>query len=143
LTTRTAFAVAARGWLGTPFHWQASLKGVGCDCKGLVAGVARELGLPEADSLHARLADYGWRVPVDVLKAGLAATLQPVADPGPGDVLLFLMAGRPQHLGIHAGDVVIHTYNGGPKQVIATRLALPTRPWPLHSAWRFASLTDG
>jgi hypothetical protein len=30
---------AARGWLGTPYHDQASLKGVGCDCLGLARGV--------------------------------------------------------------------------------------------------------
>lgn len=145
MTTRTAFATEARAWLGTPFHWQASLKGVGCDCKGLVAGVARELGLPEGESLHARLGDYGHdgRVPARLLLDGLAATLQRTIAPEAGDVLLFRIGGTPTHLGVHAGDVVIHTYNGGPLRVIATRLALPSRPWPLHSAWRFASLTDG
>ena len=34
---------AARGWLGTPYHDQASVKGVGCDCLGLVRGVWRDL----------------------------------------------------------------------------------------------------
>jgi NlpC/P60 family putative phage cell wall peptidase len=34
---------AARGWLGTPYHDQASVKGLGCDCFGLVRGVWREL----------------------------------------------------------------------------------------------------
>lgn len=33
----------ARSWIGTPYHHQASLKGVGCDCFGLVRGVWREL----------------------------------------------------------------------------------------------------
>ena len=31
---------AARGWLGTPYHDQASVKGAGCDCLGLARGVA-------------------------------------------------------------------------------------------------------
>ena len=35
----------AREWVGTPAHWQASVKGVGCDCKGLIAGGMAELGL--------------------------------------------------------------------------------------------------
>jgi NlpC/P60 family putative phage cell wall peptidase len=130
----------ARSWLGTPFHWQASLKGVGCDCKGLIWGVARALGLPEADSRFAGIADYGRRVPVPTLLRGMAATFDRVTDPAPGDVLLFVMAGQPQHLGIHAGEHVIHTYNGGPGRVIETRLNPPRRPWPLHSAWRFRSL---
>jgi NlpC/P60 family putative phage cell wall peptidase len=33
---------AARGWLGTPYQHQASLKGIGCDCLGLLRGVWRE-----------------------------------------------------------------------------------------------------
>jgi len=33
----------ARSWLGTPYHHQASLKGVGADCLGLVRGVYEEL----------------------------------------------------------------------------------------------------
>ncbi len=32
----------ARGWIGTPYAHQASLKGVGCDCLGLIRGVWRE-----------------------------------------------------------------------------------------------------
>ena len=28
-------------WIGTPYRHQASLKGVGCDCLGLVRGVWR------------------------------------------------------------------------------------------------------
>jgi cell wall-associated NlpC family hydrolase len=32
----------ARTWLGTPYHHQASVKGVGCDCLGLVRGVYAE-----------------------------------------------------------------------------------------------------
>lgn len=38
---------AARGWLCTPYAHQASLKGVGCDCLGLVRGLWRELVGPE------------------------------------------------------------------------------------------------
>ncbi|MDD3181310.1 MAG: hypothetical protein PHD48_00665 [Alphaproteobacteria bacterium] len=30
----------ARAWLGTPFHYQASVKGAGCDCIGLIKGSA-------------------------------------------------------------------------------------------------------
>jgi cell wall-associated NlpC family hydrolase len=32
--TREAVIAEARTWLGTPWHHQASLKGVGCDCIG-------------------------------------------------------------------------------------------------------------
>lgn len=33
----------ARAWIGTPYHHQASLVGVGTDCLGLVRGVWRDL----------------------------------------------------------------------------------------------------
>ena len=31
----------ARSWIGTPYHHQASVRGVGTDCIGLVRGVWR------------------------------------------------------------------------------------------------------
>jgi NlpC/P60 family putative phage cell wall peptidase len=37
----------ARSWLGTPYHDQASLRGIGCDCLGLARGVWREVVGPE------------------------------------------------------------------------------------------------
>lgn len=133
----------ARTWVGTPFVWQASLKGVGADCKGLIWGVARELGLPEASSVYAAVADYRRVVPVPLLLKGLAATFTRAPDPQSGDVLLMTMGGQPCHLGFHAGDAVIHTYNNGPRRVITSRLAAVASVWPIHSAWRFPSLADG
>ena len=40
---RARTVAAARLWTGTPYHHQASLRGVGCDCLGLVRGVWRDL----------------------------------------------------------------------------------------------------
>ena len=42
MTTEDIVA-CARTWLGTPYIHQASLKGVGCDCLGLLRGIWREL----------------------------------------------------------------------------------------------------
>lgn len=39
---RAEIVAAARCWIGTPYHHQASARGVGCDCLGLVRGVWRE-----------------------------------------------------------------------------------------------------
>ena len=39
----SAVVEAARGWLGTPYRHQVSLKGEGADCLGLVRGVWREV----------------------------------------------------------------------------------------------------
>ncbi len=41
---RERIVAAARGWIGTPYRHQAALKGVGCDCLGLLVGVWREFG---------------------------------------------------------------------------------------------------
>ena len=40
--TRGDVVAEARTWLGTPWHHQASVKGVGCDCIGFVRGVAEK-----------------------------------------------------------------------------------------------------
>jgi NlpC/P60 family putative phage cell wall peptidase len=41
MINRSAIVAEARAWIGTPYRHQASLKGVGCDCLGLVRGVWR------------------------------------------------------------------------------------------------------
>ena len=41
--TRAAIVAEARAWIGTRYRHQASVKGVGCDCLGLVRGVWRAL----------------------------------------------------------------------------------------------------
>ncbi len=134
----------AREWLGTPFHWQASVKGAGCDCKGLVSGVARELGLPEAQSLYAGIGDYSEKVPLTLLRRGLAATLLAVDEPMPGDVLLLKASGKPQHLGIFTGDEVIHCWGRGTiRAVVAHPAKVAFRAWPVDSVWRFGSVREG
>jgi NlpC/P60 family putative phage cell wall peptidase len=43
LQLRADIVAAARGWVGTPYRHQGALKGVGCDCLGLLIGVWREV----------------------------------------------------------------------------------------------------
>lgn len=42
--------IAARAWIGTPYHHQASLMGVGTDCLGLVRGVWRDIHGRDAEA---------------------------------------------------------------------------------------------
>ena len=95
--------VLARGWLGTPYQHQASLKGVGCDCLGLIRGVWRERfgGEPEVPPAYSP----------DWAEAGLQETLAqagrrhlievPTLVFAEGDVLLFRW--KPHLPAKHAG----------------------------------------
>lgn len=110
----------ARTWLATPYRHQASLKGVGADCLGLVRGVWRELVGDEPEPTPAYTADWAevggretlleaarrWLVEIPLDKVAL------------GDVVLFRMApGCPaKHCGIlsavGATPRFIHAYWG-------------------------------
>lgn len=48
----------ARRWLGTPYRHQASVRGEGADCLGLVRGVWRAVIGPEPETLPAYSADW-------------------------------------------------------------------------------------
>lgn len=134
----------AREWIGTKFVWQASQKGVGCDCKGLVWGVARELGFPEAESLYAKVADYAndRPVPSALLQEGIAAIFDPVgyADRKPGDILLMkhCVGGPVGHLAIvSSDDSAIHAQIGPKDWVKETKLRALLAKCPLVSVWRW------
>lgn len=83
----------ARSWVGTPYHHQASLKGVGTDCFGLVRGVWRELyGLPE-DPEKMPAYSWDWAEAQDdetMLNAARRHLDEvPIVESGAGDVVIF------------------------------------------------------
>ncbi len=132
----------AQAWIGTPFVWGQAQKGVGCDCKGLVAGVARALGRPEAETFHGRFAAYrpDRPVPSALLKEGLAELFDPVGgELCDGDVLLLEVAGRAQHLAIvtHGGERAVHAQIAPTDRVKETSLRALLKLCRLHSAWRW------
>ena len=49
MVTKAEIVAKAREYVGTPFHHQARMKGVGVDCVGLLFGVGRDLGLAWRD----------------------------------------------------------------------------------------------
>lgn len=53
----SAVVTAARGWIGTPYRHQASVRGAGADCLGLIRGVWRELYGAEPAEVPAYTAD--------------------------------------------------------------------------------------
>lgn len=123
--TRQEVVAQARTWLGTPFHHQARLLGVGVDCVGLVIGVARTLNLvaPDFDvTAYPRVPDGTSFMHLVNLH------MRPIQrqDMQPGDVVAVRFDSDPQHLGIlgnysHGGLSIIHAASRSSK-VIETRL---------------------
>ncbi len=121
---------AARGWLGTPYHDQASVKGAGCDCLGLTRGVWREVVGSETLPVPPYSRDWCELGSREVLaeNAGRVMIRIEPETAGPGAVVLFRM--RPsaivKHVGILTGpDSFIHSYE---------RLGVIEEP--LTTAWR-------
>jgi NlpC/P60 family putative phage cell wall peptidase len=73
MVTREAIVKAARSWLGTPYHHQASLKGAGADCLGLIRGIWRELYGPEPEAMPAYTRDWGDATGAETLLAAAGA----------------------------------------------------------------------
>lgn len=130
--TPDALILAARGFLGTPFHHQGRAKGYGVDCVGLVVCAAREAGYAVRD-----LTAYAREPDGESLVRMIAEQLEPVTgEREPGDILAFwvLRPGLPQHVGICAGPTMIHAPIG--RRVCEHRLTGAMLD-KLHSAWRF------
>lgn len=111
----TLVVAVARSWLGTPYHDQASLRGVGCDCLGLARGVWREVVGAESFPIPAYSRDWGETGPREVLAEGARRMMVEIAVPDavPGALILFRMTPRAiaKHVGILTGpDSFIHAY---------------------------------
>lgn len=105
METETIMA-AARGWLGTPYVHQASVKGAGCDCLGLLRGVWRELNGEDAETPPPYSPDWAEATGNETLHQALSRHLHeiPVTQLQGGDIALFRMCARgpAKHCGIVA-----------------------------------------
>lgn len=146
--TRRAFVAEARRWIGTPYRHAGSAKGIGCDCLGLLAGVARAvlgpLALPPVppyppdwaeaggtERLAEALAVHCVEIRHDDGCAGIAA-----GDFAPGQIVLFRWReGRPaSHLAIATGEgTLIHAHV---RAVVAEVVLTPS--WRRRVAGLFA-----
>ena len=137
----SAVVAAARGWIGTPYMHQASCRGAGCDCLGLLRGLWREVHGAEPEPVPAYTAD--WSEPSGEERLWAAATRhllgKPIGIAAPGDVLLFRMrdGGVAKHVGVQAeagaAPTFIHAYSG--RGVVESAL---TPPWARRVVARFA-----
>lgn len=103
MPSRSDIIAAARGWLATPYRHQASLKGVGCDCLGLIRGVWRDLYGVEPEATPAYGPGWTEGAGAETLADGARRHLTeiPYTDYRAGDLLLFRW--RPHLPARHAG----------------------------------------
>lgn len=125
---------AARSWLGTPYRHQASCKGVGADCLGLIRGVWRDVLLEEPERPPPYTADWAEATGEERLLKAAHRLLVRIReeDALAGDILLFRMIerGPAKHVAILVSDrladgQIIHAYSG--HAVCETRLTTSWR----------------
>ena len=141
---RQLIVAETRDWIGTPYRHQASLKGVGCDCLGLVRGVWRGVIGQEPERAPPYAPDWAE-----------AASGKPLADAAArhliaidrdafaeGDVVLFRWRNNlpAKHAAIvTATDMMVHAHDGAAVAEVALA------PWwrrRLAYAFRFPGVID-
>ena len=145
VATRADIVAQARSWIGTPYRHQASLKGVGCDCLGLVRGVWRELIGTEPERAPPYTPDWAEASGAESLAQAAARHLILVtpADFAPGDVVLFRWrANLPaKHAAIVTSpETMVHAHDGAAVAEVALA------PWwrrRLAYAFRFPARVSG
>lgn len=143
-------AEASRGWLGTPYRHQASHRGIGCDCLGLVRGVWRELYGREPEPIPPYSPDWAEVGEQETLLEAARRWLVeiPLVEARPDDVLLFRMSSDAcvKHCAILSEGAadgpgkMIHAYWG--RAVVESWIG----PWwrrRLVAAFRFRMIEEG
>ena len=118
-TMGDAALAEAREWIGTPYRHQASAKGYGSDCLGLLRGVWRELYGTEPEQVPPYTPDWSEAGGEERLLSAALRHLVPVQGVArPGEVLLFRLrdGAVAKHLGLRGSlgerPTFIHAYTG-------------------------------
>lgn len=86
---RVALVQAARGWIGTPYHHKARVKGAGVDCAQLLIGVYAEAGLIAEFDTGDYPMDWMLHREEERFLAWVERYLVEVEEPAPGDVVVW------------------------------------------------------
>lgn len=112
----SSIRVECRSWIGTPYIHQASLKGVGADCLGLVRGIWRHLYGDEPEVVPAYSPDWGEANGNETILEAAKRNFVKVDDEAmPTDLLVFRWRQGviAKHVGIFTGNgKFIHAYEG-------------------------------
>ena len=141
MTVSRLIVAEARNWIGTPYLHQASVKGAGTDCLGLLRGLWRKVYGTEPEPVPPYTEDWAEPDHQEVLLAAARRLLveRPLAAEAVGDVLLFRMRSGSiaKHLGVQSEICpqarFIHSYTG--QGVVESPLSLP---WRRRIVARFA-----
>ena len=116
-------AEVARSYIGTPFHHQGRLPGVGLDCAGVVVCAAKECRVIIEDQQN-----YASTPTNGMLERAVVAHCESIqlADVMSGDLMLFRFLREPQHLAVYDSGMLIHAYSAVGKVVLNS----------FDSAWR-------
>jgi NlpC/P60 family putative phage cell wall peptidase len=135
---------AARAWIGTPYRHQASTRGAGCDCLGIVRGVFRDIYGAEPERPPPYTAAWAEERAEETLRDAALRHLEPVSreEFRAGDVLLFRLRerGPAKHCAIAVSRTrMIHAYD---RHAVA-ECAIP-ESWArrLAYAFRFPTLAE-
>jgi NlpC/P60 family putative phage cell wall peptidase len=142
--TRAAIVTEARSWIGTRYRHQGSLKGVGCDCLGLVRGVWRNCIGDEPEAPPPYAPDWAEAHGEETLAQAALRHLVTIESDhiGAGDVLLFRWREGyvAKHVAIASGEgSMIHAHDG------AAVCEVAFTPWwrrHLAHAFRFPGVTE-
>jgi NlpC/P60 family putative phage cell wall peptidase len=130
MVTRAEIVAEARAWIGTPFHAQGHVKGIGCDCAGLIRGVAMAKSLVDPNEMTAPYSQQPFHYQMSALCAKFMTPIA-IKDAQPGDVLEIQFLQEPQHLAILA------PYPGGGMSIIhALTLKKKVVEHRLDSRWQ-------
>ncbi len=115
--TREDILREARSWIGTPYRHQASLKGVGCDCLGLLRGVWRACIGPEPEAPPPYRPEWAEACGEERLEDAALRwmVVRDVKEAQPGDILLFRWREDlpAKHIGIvTSATTMIHAHDG-------------------------------
>lgn len=133
----------ARAWIGTPYEHQASCRGAGTDCLGLLRGIWRECFGQEPEHVPAYSPDWSEANDPNELVCAMARHLAvlEVHSAGPGDVLVMKMIdrGSAKHLGFLAHSssgfsTFIHAYS---RHGVVESPLTPTWARRIVAAFRF------
>jgi NlpC/P60 family putative phage cell wall peptidase len=127
---RRTIVAEARAFIGTPYRHQASLRGAGCDCLGLVRGVWRALYGPEPETIPPYTPDWGEASHSEIMieTAGRHLIPVPLGSAALGDVLVFRM--RDQRVAKHCAIL------SGPAAMIHAQSRDKVREVALSAPWR-------